>query len=296
MRIFALELNNDIKGLDARKKYIESLIFQLSKPDIVLFPELALPSYMPNYKIWEYADNNSINTSKWAKDMAKKYNCYIGIGYIDYENGDYYNRYLIADSKQVYGIVTKSEAEAAVFKRGYFNNIIKTPFGNVAVAICYDSKRKYFYNNIENEKISLIIFPHGSPSSSKNIENEVKINDYICNLYVNAFCVPVVYINSYGKLEHMPGITGKLMSFLNFTMNGKSKIYGSGCENIKLTQKNIIGCETILYENYKTNEILFYGLDLIKGNSFFRKTILKMDIFLGLKKYKKMLKETKYGL
>lgn len=53
MRIFALELNNDIKGIGKRKEYIESLISQLPMPDLVLLPEFALPSYMPNHKVWE---------------------------------------------------------------------------------------------------------------------------------------------------------------------------------------------------------------------------------------------------
>ena len=103
MRIFALELNNDIKGLKERKQYIESLIMKLPSPDLVLLPELAICSYMPNKKIWKYADNCSKDTSVWAMDLAEKFNTFIGVGYIDYEEGDYYNRYLIADKKQVYG-------------------------------------------------------------------------------------------------------------------------------------------------------------------------------------------------
>ncbi len=46
MRIFALELDNDIKGIEERKRYIEGLISRLPSPDLVVLPELALPSYM----------------------------------------------------------------------------------------------------------------------------------------------------------------------------------------------------------------------------------------------------------
>ena len=38
MRIFALELDNDIKGIERRKAYIEGLIEKLPKPDIVVLP------------------------------------------------------------------------------------------------------------------------------------------------------------------------------------------------------------------------------------------------------------------
>lgn len=152
---------------------------------------------------------------------------------MDYENGNYYNCYLIADKKQVYGVVTKSEGEAAVFKRGKYNNIIKTPFGNVGVAICYDSRRKHFYESIKDETISLIVFPHGSPANPKKAVEETKTNDRFCNLYKDAFNVPVVYINSVGKLEYMPGIMGRLIKKLKFTMNGKTKIYAT--EGVKIT-------------------------------------------------------------
>ena len=71
---------------------------------------------------------------------------------------------MIAGPDGVCGTVTKSEGESAVFKRGNFGSIIHTPFGNVGVGICYDSRRKHFYDNIRNDELSLILFPHGSPA------------------------------------------------------------------------------------------------------------------------------------
>ena len=53
---------------------------------------------------------------------------------------------------------------AKFFKNGDFGSIIKTPLGNIGVAICYDAKRKHFYNNIHDEKLSMILFPHGCPA------------------------------------------------------------------------------------------------------------------------------------
>lgn len=292
MRIFALELNNDIKGLKKRKKYIELLISKLPFPDLVLLPELAMCSYMPNQKIWEYADQSSRDTSVWAIEMAKKFNTFIGVGYVDYEDGNYYNRYLIADKLQVYGVVTKSEGEAAVFKRGRFNNIIKTPFGNVGIAICYDSRRKHFYESIKNENISLIVFPHGSPANPKKDIEEAKINDYFCNLYQDAFKVPVIYINSIGKLEYMPGMMGRLMKKLKFTMNGKTKIYTTVGDKIISNLKEAEGHKISLLDKKREKDITFYGENLIKGNALFRHLILKPDIFLGIRQYNKSIKNT----
>ena len=293
MRIFALELNNDIKGIAERKSYIEALMVRLPSPDIVLLPELAICSYMASQAAWQFADNCSRDTSAWAMKMAAKYNTYIGVGYVDYEKKDYYNRYLIAGEKQVYGIVSKSEAEAAVFKRGWFDNIITMPFGNVAVAICYDARRRHFYENIKDERVAMIVFPHGSPADPKKGTQEQAANDYLCNTYAEAFGVPVVYVNSVGRLEYMPGKMGAMMKAAGFTMNGKTKIYASGGSNITCAVDEAEGCEVEVVERGRRKAIPFFGEDLMKGNFLFRNFILKPDVKAGIRQYNKSLQKGK---
>ena len=109
MRIFALELDNDIKGIERRDAYIEALIRRLPKPDLVVLPELSRCSYMASQAMWKYADDSGRETSEWAVRVAKACGAWIGAGYLDRENGDYYNRYLIAGPDGVCGAVTKSE-------------------------------------------------------------------------------------------------------------------------------------------------------------------------------------------
>lgn len=46
MNIYSLELDNDIKGISARKQYIETLIAKTIVSDLIVLPELALCSYM----------------------------------------------------------------------------------------------------------------------------------------------------------------------------------------------------------------------------------------------------------
>lgn len=286
MRIFALELNNDIKGIEERKEYIESIIARLDNPDFIVLPELAICSYMASQEIWKFADEESKGTSEWAITMAKKYQSYIGVGYIDKEDGDYFNRYLIAGPDDIYGKVTKSEGESAVFKRGYFDNIIKTPLGNIAIAICYDARRKHFYNNIKDKEISLILFPHGSPANPRKPDVEIKGNNYLCNTYLNAFNVPVIYVNSFGKLEDMPGRMGSMMKKAGFQMNGKTKIYTSNNEIIESNIPESFGADIKITPQKLKKPIRFYGNNLIKGNFIFRTFILKPDIKAGKRLYK----------
>lgn len=82
MNIYSLELDNDIKGISARKQYIETLLAKTIAPDVIVLPELALCSYMGSTDIWQYADNDSADTSKWAMAMAENYHTYIAVGYL----------------------------------------------------------------------------------------------------------------------------------------------------------------------------------------------------------------------
>ncbi len=287
MRIFALELNNDIKGLVQRKEYIEKLIAQLDSPDFVILPELAICSYMASREIWQYADECGNDTFSWGTMISQKYDTYIGIGYLDKDNEDYYNRYMIVGKRGLCGIVTKSEGESAVFKRGDFGNIINTPFGNVAVAICYDSRRKHFYDNIKNEEISLILFPHGSPADPKKPDKEIETNDHFCETYSQSFGVPVIYVNSKGALEYMPGKMGQMMAKAGFTMNGRTKIY-SQCGTVLETQNpETYGIDVTLLPQKCKTPILFYGQDITKGNWLFRKCVLEPDTKRGITEYER---------
>ena len=287
MRIFGLELDNNLKGVDQRMRYIESLIARLDRPDLVVLPELALSSYMANQSIWAYADENSQITSAWAKKMAEKYNTFIAVGYVEQSQGEYYNSYLIADQTTVYGIVRKSEAESYVFKRGRFENIIMTPFGEVAVAICYDARRIHFYQNIKDRNISLILFPHGSPADPQKTEVERQINDALCNKYVQAFGVPVMYVNSVGRMDYMPGTTGQLMVKSGFRLNGLSQIYSRQGNPLSTDIAEAIGTEVDLETKQTTGELKFYGENITRGNFLFRKIIMPLDIRAGIRSYEK---------
>lgn len=285
MRVYVLELDNDIKGIAQRKEYIESLIAKLETPDLVVLPELALCSYMASQEIWQYADHCGKDTAAWAMKMAEKYHTYIGAGYLDKENGDYYNRYLIADENKVWGTVTKPEGEAAVFKRGFFGNVIHTPMGNIGVAICYDAKRKHFYENVKEEELIMILFPHGCLADPKKPATEQSTNDFFCGMYEKAFNIPVVYANSKGKLEYMPGKMGQMMKNAGFSMNGLSKIYYADGNDIECNIVEAKGADVEISPKRRRMDIPFYGDDLVRGNWFFRQFILKPDVKAGIKMY-----------
>lgn len=95
---------------------------------------------------------------------------------------------MIVRADGVYGTVTKSEGESTVFKCCSFGSLIERPFGKVAVAICYDSYRKDFYENIKEKQISLILFLRGAYDDLAKTYEEIKINDYFCG-YIPRYSV-----------------------------------------------------------------------------------------------------------
>lgn len=287
MRVFALELNNDIRGLEERKAYIEGLIARLPEPGLVVLPELALCGFIPNQYIWQYADDKGKETTEWALRMAIKYNTYIGVGYADREYQDFYNRYMIAGPKGVCGVVTQSEGVSAVFKRGDFKNTIVTPFGTVAVAVGYDFHREHLYDNIKDEAITMILNPCASPADPNKPEQEHKDNDLRCSLYVSAFDVPVIYINCVGKLDEYPGKVGARMMKAGFRMNGMSRICTEHAVPIETDVAEAVGAELPIHSKRRIKDIPFFDGYLTPGSFFYRKFVIERDIMWAVKYYGK---------
>ena len=163
--------------------------------------------------------------------------------------------------------------------------MIPTPFGRVGVAICYDSRRRHFYENVKDEELSLIFFPHGAPADPLKPEKEQAENDRRCRMYVDAFGVPVVYVNSKGSLEYMPGMMGAMMKRHGFRMNGLSRIYADGAKPIETGIPEAVGAEVEIRPQKRRSEIRFHGQDILPGNWLFKHLILKPDTRAGIRSY-----------
>ena len=106
-------------------------------------------------------------------------------------------------------------------------------------------------------------------------------------MYVDAFGVPVVYVNSVGSLEYMPGMMGAMMKKHGFRMNGMSKIYSVNGIPIETGLAEAIGTEVDLIPHKRTSEIRFYGKDILPGNWLFKNIILKPDTRAGIRSYQR---------
>ena len=104
-------------------------------------------------------------------------------------------------------------------------------------------------------------------------------------MYVDAFNVPVVYVNSRGSLEYMPGMMGAMMKKRGFRMNGMSKIYAKEAQEIETDMPEAYGAEIELQPSRRSGEIRFHGQDILPGNWLFKHLILKPDTKAGIRSY-----------
>ena len=287
MKVTVIQVNNNIVGVQNRLKQIEEQIKNIGETDFVILTELSTSSYIPNQKIWQYAESNGELTKEWATEMARKYNIYIGAGFVEKAENDIYNSYLIANSDGVLGIVRKSEPESNIFKRGNFGHIIETPFGKIAISICFDSHKKTFYDSIKGEDISMILMPHAwATDKEREKEDKQKIMTLVSS-YGNAFNCPVVFANAVGEVEQMAGITGKLMNPQKYKLNGNSIIYSDGKATNFAGKSESLSVECEVKPRKRTQDITFYGDWIDEGSALFRNVVIPLDVRKGIKLYNK---------
>lgn len=278
MKITVIQVNNNILGIQNRLKYIEEQIKNIDETDFVILTELSTSSYIPNQKIWQYAESNGELTKEWATEIARKYNIYIGAGFVEKAENDIYNSYLIANSDGILGTVRKSEPESNIFKRGKFAHIIETPLGKIAISICFDSHKKAFYDSIKSEDISMILMPHAwATDKDREKEDKQKIITLVSS-YGNAFNCPVVFANAVGEVEQMAGITGKLMNPQKYKLNGNSIIYSDGKVTNFAGKSESLSVECEVKPRKRTQNITFYGDWIDEGSALFRNVVIPLDV------------------
>ena len=104
-------------------------------------------------------------------------------------------------------------------------------------------------------------------------------------MYVDAFGVPVVNVNSKGSLEYMPGMMGAMMKRHGSRLNGMSRIYADGAEPIETEIPEAIGAEITLTPQKRRADIRSTVRISCRGNWLFKHLILKPDTKAGIRSY-----------
>jgi len=302
MKIAAIQLNNYIgemvQSFIGAETLIKEAVHQGAK--FVALPELSTCGYIPNTDIWSFGEPREGITSKWAKEIAKKYQIYVGAGFLECDGIDFYNSYLIANPQgKIDGIIRKKDVEAYCFKSFSGKNIIETEIGKIGIGICADTHKKWFFKKMKKIQPDLIILPHAwaTPTSENKLISKkdiVKAEEDLKTLgkiYAINLKVPTMFVNSWGKMPPMLGFFGKMMNSDYFSLNGSSAIFlpdGKAfyCPN---EEGQITVDVDLKTPKSVTTSPKFYNGWLHKGSWLIRKIVIPWERIYGRKFYKKSL-------
>ncbi|MDD3170916.1 MAG: carbon-nitrogen hydrolase family protein [Bacilli bacterium] len=301
MKVAAIQLNNYLGEMVQSFIAAENLIIKAveEKAEMVFLPELSTCGYIPNDDIWSFGEKSNGITNKWLSEMSKKYSIYIGAGFLECDGHDFYNSYAISSPEgKILGVIRKVEPEASCFKGSDVGSIINTPVGKIAVGICADSHKKWFFQRMKKERPDLLILPHAwaTPSTKtgivkdKDIEDSKKIVHDFGAIYARQLNIPVIFINSWGIMPKMMGILGKTMFTNRYLIQGASAIFDSHNLAVYCKDEENYLVADISFQDKKDEDNIkqrFYWGWIHPGSWFIRKIIIPLDIAKGKKHYLK---------
>jgi len=192
---------NKKKNLTHFSKILEDH-FHPNSPDLVLLPEMFNTGFSMNAEpLAEQMDGPSIG---WLIDQAAKYNTQIGATLIIEENGNYYNRFVIADAKGIQSHYDKRHLfrmanEHQHFTAGEERTVHELKGWRILMQVCYDLRFPVFSRNrFENERqdYDLVIYLANWPEKRSYAWSNLLQARAIEN---QAFCVGVNRIGSDGN-------------------------------------------------------------------------------------------------
>lgn len=299
---FKSELGNISQNIILHEEYINEA--KSAGAEMILFPELSVSGYIPNYSLWNLLKNNKTSIIHWMGETSKKYKIYLGVGLFEYINKNIRNTYVITGPEgNIEGRAEKNHAEAYIFKIGNGVHIIKVNGIKIGVCICADNHFTEIINKMQNEKISMLLMPHAWPTPYK-IGGALKEKDLINqNEELKKFPIqvskllntPVVFINQTGIMDKMIGIIGCFITPETYKLQGHSRIIDSDGKVLsEIDEKTgIIYANINLKKNITFDYIPVPNFNgwIHEGSKIFRKIITPLDIKIGQISYKRELKE-----
>ncbi len=169
LRIAVVSSESEFLNKENNIKHFEELVKDAKSQDarLVCFPELSIPGYSLSEEAMNLAEPVPGPSSDACAEIAKKHNVYISLGIIESSEGKYYitqfivgpegfvgkyRKHFLAMPETGYGLVA-GEEKLEIFMIDEFR---------VAISICYDSHFPSLVKELKDEKVELILYPHGN--------------------------------------------------------------------------------------------------------------------------------------
>ncbi len=203
---------------------------------LVVLPELFSCGYVPNRAVWDAAEPRDGRTSRWLAETAGRLGIYLGAGGLESDGSDFYNTFTLAEpGGTIVGRAYKTNAEAAIFRRGVAEHLIPTPAARIGIGICADNQFSAQLRLMRERRAELILMPHAWPTPARvsGLVSEADVAAHQARmielpvLYARALGVPVVFVNQVGPLLPIGGIRGRLKDPANGRLRGQARIGAS---------------------------------------------------------------------
>lgn len=207
--LFQMSMNdNEYEVLNKCLKAIKKAAKQAC--DIILFPELTLHKFFPQYEAYSVSDkliNINHDFVKAFEKVCRENKIYaVPNFYLNESEKAYDASILIGRNGEISGIqkmVHIAQAEN-FFEQSYYTpsddgfHVFDTDFGKIGITVCFD---RHYPESIRTESLigaELILIP------TANTENEpMKMFDYEIKVQAFQSCVPIAMCNRTGKEDNM---------------------------------------------------------------------------------------------
>jgi N-carbamoylputrescine amidase len=213
IKVAAIQFSADPGDIPNNLSRAESLVSKAAAQGahIVLLPELAPGGYVLTKEIWNTAETMQGHSVAWLKATAKRLNIYLGMSFLEAEETDFYNSFVLATpSGEIAGRVRKNppaSAEAYFFRAGNDEHFIDTDIGRMGVSICYEALLYERLAEHQRNGIDLLLIPMSAgtptpifPIRKKDCISYDKMLLGLASHHARTLGVPTVMANKCGPL------------------------------------------------------------------------------------------------
>lgn len=213
IKVAAIQFRADPGDILNNLSRAESLVLKAAAQGahIVLLPELAPGGYVLTEEIWNTAETMQGHSVAWLQATAMRLNIYLGMSFLEAEETDFYNSFVLATpSGEIAGRVRKdppASAEAYFFRAGNDEHFIDTDIGRIGVSICYEALLHERLAEHQRNSIDLLLIPMSAgtptpifPIRKKDCIVYDKMLEGLAAHHARALGVPTVMANKCGPL------------------------------------------------------------------------------------------------
>ncbi|MCU7853422.1 MAG: carbon-nitrogen hydrolase family protein [Candidatus Thiodiazotropha sp. (ex Monitilora ramsayi)] len=221
VRVAAIQMKSDNCQIEKNINRATQLVEQAfdKGAQIVVLPEFMPTGYIMTEEIWDSAERNDGKTVQWLKGISKLLGIWIGTSYLEADEEDFYNTFVLANPDgEIAGQVRKNppaSVEAYFTRSGSGKRFIETEFGRIGISICGEN---IFCNNLTElfySSVDMVLQPTSAPTLMKKFPFRQKDVEAVYKLIENGpqvtsykLGVPVVMANKCGDwISPMPGLS-----------------------------------------------------------------------------------------